>query len=95
MKICSINYVVYDMCGYQRLIPACASMQSDQSLIALHKRGILLIFFLFLHENLCCGYLLEAPHRGASNEYPQHSFSWKNKKTINTSWLVKVSYLVL
>ena len=31
-----------------------------------------LIFFLFLHENLCCGYSLKAPWQGASNEYPQH-----------------------
>ena len=27
-----------------------------------------LIFFLFLHENICCGYSLEAPCRGASDE---------------------------
>ena len=39
--------------------------------------------FLFLHENICCGYSLEAPHRGASNEYPQHMFSWRNKKNID------------
>ena len=39
-----------------------------------------MIFFLFLHENICCGYSLEAPHRGASNEYPQHIFLWRNKK---------------
>ena len=32
------------------------------------------IFFLFLSENICCGYSLEAPHRGASDEYPQHMF---------------------
>ena len=25
-------------------------------------------------------YSLEAPHRGASNEYPQHMVSWRNKK---------------
>ena len=31
-------------------------------------------FFLFLSENICCGYSLEAPHRGASNEYSQHMF---------------------
>ena len=42
----------------------------------------LMIFFLFLHENICCGYSLEAPHRGASNEYPQHVFSWRNKNII-------------
>ena len=28
-------------------------------------------------------YSLEAPHRGASNEYPQHMFSWRNKKDIS------------
>ena len=32
------------------------------------------------HKNICCGYSLEAPHRGASNEYPQHMFLWRNKK---------------
>ena len=40
------------------------------------------IFFLLLDENICCGYSLEGPHRGASNEYPQHMFSSSNKKTI-------------
>ena len=24
---------------------------------------------LFLHKNICCGYSIEAPRRGASNEY--------------------------
>ena len=32
---------------------------------------------------MCCGYSLEAPHWGASNEYPQHLFSWRNKKNSN------------
>ena len=35
------------------------------------------IFSLFLHENVCCGYLLEAPEWGTSNEYPQHVFTEK------------------
>ena len=35
-------------------------------------------FFLFLHKNICCGYSLEAPRRGASNEYTQHMFLWRN-----------------
>ena len=42
----------------------------------------MLLSFLFLHENICCGYSLEAPRRGASNEYPQHTFLWRNKKNI-------------
>ena len=43
--------------------------------IGLDKSGYQVnIFFLFLNENICCGYSLEAPRRGASNEYPQHVF---------------------
>ena len=42
-----------------------------------------LIFFLFLHENICCRYSLEAPQKGASNEYPQHMYSWRNMKKYN------------
>ena len=41
-----------------------------------------LILFLFLHKNIRCGYSLEAPQLGTSNEYPQHMFSWRNKKNI-------------
>ena len=47
------------------------------------------IFFLFLHKNRFCGYSLELPRWGNSNEYPQHMFSWRNKKNINTFWLIK------
>ena len=35
---------------------------------------ILGYFLLFLHKNICCGYSLEAPCQGASNEYPQCMF---------------------
>ena len=34
--------------------------------------------YLLLHKKLCCGYSLEALHKGTSNEYPQHMFLWKN-----------------
>ena len=45
------------------------------------------IFLLFLKENICCGYSLEAPRRGASNEYPQHIFLLRNnKKRISLIW---------
>ena len=39
----------------------------------------ILIFFLFLHENVYCGYQLEVPLWGTSNEYLQH-ISLRNKK---------------
>ena len=38
---------------------------------------------------VCCGYTLEAPRRGASNEFPQHMFLWRNKKNIIIFWLKK------
>ena len=31
-------------------------------------------------QNIDCGYLLEPPHRGGSNEYPQSMFLSRNKK---------------
>ena len=37
---------------------------------------------LFLHKNIGCGYSLKVPHWGTFNEYPQHMFSWRNKKNI-------------
>ena len=33
-----------------------------------------------------------ASPKGASNEYSQHAFSWRNKKNINTFGLKKASY---
>ena len=38
------------------------------------------LFFLFLLKNIDCEYLLEQPHWGCSNEYPQSMFRaeiWK------------------
>ena len=54
-----------------------------------------MIFFLFLKENICCGYLLEAPRRGTSNEYPQHMFLFRNKKDISIFRMKKAPYLLL
>ena len=40
-------------------------------------------------------YSLEAPRRGASNEYPQHMFSLRNKKNISIFRMKKAPYLLL
>ena len=44
----------------------------------IHKK----IFYIFLifAQNMDCGYTLEPPRRGGSNEYPQSMFWSKNKK---------------
>ena len=41
-----------------------------------------LIFFLFLHENIGCGYSLEAPHWGSSNEYLDICFHGEIRKIL-------------
>ena len=46
-------------------------------------KGYLVNIFLYLFKNICCGYSLEAPRWGASNEYPQHMILWRNRR--NTS----------
>ena len=43
-------------------------------------KQIVLTFFLFCHNNIGCGYPLKVFQRCASNEYPQHKFSLRNKK---------------
>ena len=47
-----------------------------------------IFFFLFLYENICCGYLLEVSHLGASDEYPQHMFYREIIKLIKMSILL-------
>ena len=37
-------------------------------------------FVLIFAQNIDCGYTLEPPQRGGSNEYPQSVFWSKNKK---------------
>ena len=69
---------------------------TDNSELKLQIRGgIHIIFFLFLDENICCGYSLEAPQRGASNEYPQYMLSLRNKKDISIFPMKKAPYLLL
>ena len=41
--------------------------------------------FLIFAQNIDCGYTLEPPRRGGSNEYLQSMFWSKNKKTSYTT----------
>ena len=47
-------------------------------------------FFLFLFENIHCGYSLEPPRRGSSNEYPQSMF-WAEIWKISEFFIWKFS----
>ena len=42
-------------------------------------RRKILVVFIFLLKNIDCGYSLEPPRRGGSNEYPQSMFLSRNK----------------
>ena len=47
--------------------------QNPLLLVKLGYEGVYL-FFLFLLQNIDCGYSLELPRRGGSNVYPQSMF---------------------
>ena len=58
-------------------------MQYTEIFLALKIEIFLLknfYFFLIFAQNIDCGYTLEPPRRGGSNEYPQSTFWSKNKK---------------
>ena len=57
-----------------------------------HRQSKIVNIFLFLHKHIYCGYLSEVSQEGISDEYPQHMFSWRNKKKI---YLMPSSYLEL
>ena len=49
--------------------------------------------FLMFAQNIDCGYALEPPRRGGSNEYPQSMFWSKNKKIgIPHFYYIKVGF---
>ena len=51
--------------------------------------------FLFLDENICCGYSLEAPRRGASNEYHNICFRQEIRKILCGYPLLSVAMINL
>ena len=53
------------------------------------------IFFLFLLKNIDCGYSLEPPRRGGSNEYPQSMFLSRNMKKISEFLSQNFQFLVV
>ena len=69
----------------EQIIPAlaidrvCCSYNHNEKIHVSKKELVFTYFSLFLHENIHCGYSLEAPCRGTSYEYPQHIFSYRNK----------------
>ena len=58
-------------------------MQYTEKVLVVKKENFhwkMFDIFLIFAQNIDCGYTLEPPHRGGSNEYPQSMFWSKNKK---------------
>ena len=60
--------------------PACKAILSVLQIRRVFDDNSMIIMSV-LHKNICCGYSLELPRQGNSNEYPQHMFLWRNKQT--------------
>ena len=57
----------------------CIPLKPHFYIVKLGYAGVYL-FFLFLLQNIDCGYSLEPPRRGGSNVYPQSMFGTKIRK---------------
>ena len=58
-----------------------ARLKQDACLIEVSTMTSFTVFFLFLQENICCGYPQDVPHVFIGEML---LFSWRNKKNIKT-----------
>ena len=56
-------------------------------IVKLGFTGVYIIFHISA-QNIDCGYSLEPPRRGGSNEYPQSKFLSRHKKNIRIFYLI-------
>ena len=74
-------YAKYQMSELKLITKTCPC--NKQIFLALkieHFQLKIFDIFLIFAQNIDCGYTLEPPRRGGSNEYPQSMFWSKNKK---------------
>ena len=71
-----------------QLLPCLANMMKHRSIWP----DIHIIFFLYLHENVSCGYSLEVPHWGTLMSTHNICFLWRNKENINTFQMKKSAF---
>ena len=98
--------IFISLCGQRRLRPENGLLLTKTCLynvdplkphyyiVKLGFTGVYL-FFLFLFENIDCGYSLEPPRRGGSKEYPQFMFwaeIWKISEFLSENFIWKFSF---
>ena len=72
----------------------CIPLEPHFYIVKLGYAGVYL-FFLFLLQNIDCGYSLEPPQRGGSNVYPQSMFWAKIRKISKKNSAEKFKFLKL
>ena len=76
----SYCWVTEKHAGYNKLVKKMTTaIALNKALFSTKKNVIFFFFFFFPISSQKCGYSLEAPLQGASNDYPQHMFSLRNK----------------
>ena len=81
------------VCVYLKINKFCFQWYSSQFLCQI-RVGNHKIFFLVLHEIICCWYSLEVPRWGISDEHQNICFQG-GKKNISTFWSKNVPYVEL
>ena len=83
----SIKVILFKMCAFSipyitktRLFKYIEKISTKKTIFQLKKSDI----FRIPAQNIDCGYSLEPPRRGGSNEYPQSMFLNRNKKIMYT-----------
>ena len=92
-KVINMNYVfpfsllLYGHCHLKQLSASLRFHKINKA----QDQGCFLINFsyFFTKKKICCGYSLEVPHRGTSNEYPQYIFLWSITTNINNCLVEK------
>ena len=67
------EYGAFNIYIMKRCLYNCDPLKPHFYIVKLGLQGYTL-FFLFLLKNIDCGYPLEPPRRGGSNEYPNSMF---------------------
>ena len=64
--------------------PLLPPVQSHSDATAADITSFPKLIITILHQNVSCGYSVELPHWGNSNEYPQDMFWCKNNETMKS-----------
>ena len=71
------------------MLAVSVSEQTKLSIDPDNREYMVIVFLIDGNIHACCGYALEPPSLGDSNEYPQYMFLWETMENIGTFLLKK------